>query len=817
MSAAAERERRQTLLRVGKGDVFRTFVSTMVRGAQPQRQQQQEPQPQPLPQQQAGDDENAPPASAPADPTYQLRFERWREDKVRQKILGGKPQPPLADAAPSQPPPATRVAAAVASAKHPRPLPAPGEPVGIAAAAAKRARSLRSASVAGDAVADAAATRPARGRREGAASDAEAVAARKREVRAQALARALLQWSRRAHLDARTIAERRAEAADAERARLAGELEAAQRAAADRARLHDEAFVVLERQLAAEREAAAAAQAALTDAQCELLAATQAAERGAAEAAEQRARAAEAEAASEKLRFAAAEASEEGAALRAQLATLSAARESDRGEAEQLRAQTASLTRALRDERVRSEMQRDELDALRRALAEAEARAARLGDELAAVARAAADHGACEARFRALEQELAAAGAARAAESEALAREAQLLRAHVARESELRRRLHSELQSAKGTVRVFCRVRPCLPSGSIGGGGEAEAEAAAAAAVARMLVHERGAESNLSGGLLDELEVEAVSGRTVDGSADKVVRRRFAFDRVLWASAAQDAAFECVRELVDSALDGSHVTVFAYGQTGSGKTHTMFGPSLAPGDAARGVIPRAVEQLFAAAAQRAQLGWRTTLEASCLQIYNEEVSDLLAADAADGRCVVRAAPNVAAVANLTRVAVATAPQLYALLEAAAARRAVGRTACNETSSRSHTVCQVHIRSEPPERGRAALAAVLSLVDLAGSERLARSGAAGERLRETQAINASLSALAQCVAAVAARRPHVPFRNSKLTTVLQHALGPQGRTAFFVNVAPEAAHLGETLCTLRFAESLKECHLAARAQ
>ena len=255
-------------------------------------------------------------------------------------------------------------------------------------------------------------------------------------------------------------------------------------------------------------------------------------------------------------------------------------------------------------------------------------------------------------------------------------------------------------------------------------------------------------------------------------------------------------------------------------------------------------------------------GWQYTMDVTFIEIYNEQIRDLLrgfestarpaagggaesargdlgsagdgggggrgahtlsagggvaAAAAADGepKLELKHDPDVGAavVTNATRVPLdpLDGDQIDALMVAAARQRAVGRTDVNECSSRSHAVFTLHLRATNPSH-RAALRGALSLVDLAGSERLARSGATGERLKETQAINKSLACLTDVFVAISAKQAHVPFRNSKLTHLLQPALSGDGKTLMMVNLSPNAASYGESLYALRFAAQVNKCEL-----
>jgi kinesin family protein C1 len=249
-----------------------------------------------------------------------------------------------------------------------------------------------------------------------------------------------------------------------------------------------------------------------------------------------------------------------------------------------------------------------------------------------------------------------------------------------------------------------------------------------------------------------------------------------------------------------------------------------------------GMIPRALELLFRSREAAKAAGWRYTFRASMLEVYCEELLDLLAPGAAGLRGAQVAdwdkaaasasggaralevrhdeASGVTVVEGATSVEVGSAQEVAELLQRAAAARATGRTTCNARSSRSHLVMSLRLDGDNELTGASSRGA-LHLVDLAGSERLSRSGAAGDSLKETQAINKSLSALGDVIAALAAHAPHVPYRNSKLTWLLAGALGGDAKTLMLVNIAPGREAAPETLCSLRFAAKVNSVELATQ--
>jgi len=336
-----------------------------------------------------------------------------------------------------------------------------------------------------------------------------------------------------------------------------------------------------------------------------------------------------------------------------------------------------------------------------------------------------------------------------------------------------RRKLHNELQELKGNIRVFARVRP-------------------------------------AGGERGVLAVDDENGGVM--VPHNGVQNSFKFDRAFTARACQEDVFAEVSQFVQSALDGYNVSLFAYGQTGSGKTHTMFGSN---GDV--GIIPRSIAQILEAVEEQKENNWEYALEASFLEIYQEQVFDLLCPEAErEGKkhTIVQGENGRHDVTDVEWRSVRTHEDVEAMLEASQANKHVARTDMNERSSRSHTVFSLRISGARAAAGGQVqtLHGTLHLVDLAGSERLAKSNATGERLKETQAINKSLSALSDVFVAISKHQPHVPYRNSKLTFLLQPCLSGDGKALMIANCSPVEASAHETLCTLRFASMVSNCEL-----
>ncbi|AES89902.2 putative minus-end-directed kinesin ATPase [Medicago truncatula] len=357
----------------------------------------------------------------------------------------------------------------------------------------------------------------------------------------------------------------------------------------------------------------------------------------------------------------------------------------------------------------------------------------------------------------------------------------------------LRKKLHNTILELKGNIRVFCRVRPLLPDEN----------------------------RSTEGKIFSYPSSMETSGRGID-LAQNGQKHSFKFDKVFIQDISQEEVFVEVSQLVQSALDGYKVCIFAYGQTGSGKTYTMMGRPGHPDE--KGLIPRSLEQIFQAKQSQQPQGWKYEMQVSMLEIYNETIRDLLSTNrsSSDVTRVENGTPGKqytikhdvngnTHVSDLTVVDVHSAKEVAFLLNQAANSRSVGKTQMNEQSSRSHFVFTLRIYGVNESTDQQ-VQGVLNLIDLAGSERLSKSGSTGDRLRETQAINKSLSSLSDVIFALAKKEDHVPFRNSKLTYLLQPCLGGDSKTLMFVNISPDPSSVGESLCSLRFASRVNACEI-----
>lgn len=360
-----------------------------------------------------------------------------------------------------------------------------------------------------------------------------------------------------------------------------------------------------------------------------------------------------------------------------------------------------------------------------------------------------------------------------------------------------RRRLHNTIQELKGNIRVFCRVRPLLK-------GEIEK-------VGPNIRHiEFVSENSLELKRIADSPNESIAS----GIKGKNNKYDFEFDRVFDPSAKQAKVFEEICQLVQSAIDGYNVCVFAYGQTGSGKTFTMEGGE-EPGN--EGMIPLTLDMIYKETKKLESKGWDYKMEASFLEIYNEEIRDLLATeknlkyDIKLTSSDVKGQANDVYVTNVKVVDVKSPHQVSSLLSLAHKNRAIAATNCNERSSRSHSVFQLKITGNNAITTESC-SGTLNLVDLAGSERLKDSGSEGLRLKETQNINKSLANLGNVIMALAQKDSHIPYRNSKLTHLLQNSLGGNSKTLMFVNVSPREDSFCETLNSLRFATKVNQCQI-----
>ncbi|XP_023364116.1 kinesin-like protein KIFC2 isoform X2 [Otolemur garnettii] len=330
------------------------------------------------------------------------------------------------------------------------------------------------------------------------------------------------------------------------------------------------------------------------------------------------------------------------------------------------------------------------------------------------------------------------------------------------------------LPELKGNIRVLCRLRPGTPSSLV--------------------------------------SMEPGPGGTVT-TCYRGHHRRFRLDWVFPPDTSQEEVFRELEPAVLSCLRGYSVCIFTYGQTGTGKTYSMEGPPEDPG-----IAPRALQSLF----REMGAGGQHRVTLSMVEIYNEAVRDLLAPGPPE-RLAVRQGPEGQGgiqVTGLTHWDIPNLETLHQMLSVGRSNRVTAATAMNQRSSRSHALVTLTLHAASPSRALDT-AGTLHLVDLAGSERARKAGAASaprgdpegaRRLREAQTINRSLLALGGVMAALRAHRPHVPFRDSQLTRLLQPALGPGTTAVLLLQISTRPEDLGETVCSLKFAERVGQVEL-----
>uniref|UniRef100_A0A4W5P3X9 Kinesin-like protein n=1 Tax=Hucho hucho TaxID=62062 RepID=A0A4W5P3X9_9TELE len=321
-----------------------------------------------------------------------------------------------------------------------------------------------------------------------------------------------------------------------------------------------------------------------------------------------------------------------------------------------------------------------------------------------------------------------------------------------------------------------------------------------------------------SHGVIDTVENRKEINVRTGGIGDKAARKMYTFDMVFGPAAKQiDVYKSVVCPILDEVISGYNCTVFAYGQTGTGKTFTMEGER-SPNeeftweeDPLAGIIPRTLHQIFEKLSEN---GTEFSVKVSLLEIYNEELFDLLSPcpdvterlqlfdDPRNKRGVI--------IKGLEEITVHNKNEVYQILERGSAKRKTASTLMNAYSSRSHSVFSVtiHMKEITIEGEELVKIGKLNLVDLAGSENIGRSGAVDKRAREAGNINQSLLTLGRVITALVEKRPHVPYRESKLTRILQDSLGGRTKTSIIATVSPASINLEETLSTLEYANRAK---------
>ncbi|CAE6431867.1 unnamed protein product [Rhizoctonia solani] len=300
----------------------------------------------------------------------------------------------------------------------------------------------------------------------------------------------------------------------------------------------------------------------------------------------------------------------------------------------------------------------------------------------------------------------------------------------------------------------------------------------------------------------DSVEVLDNSSLSVVNPIDAGKRFRFNFTSVHGQDATQEQVFESdVRPLLASVFTGHTLTIFAYGVTSSGKTHTMQGSATQPG-----IIPRVMEALFE---RKANTRAKVSFELSYMEIYKDDVFDLMVATRGTKLPVREDGKGKVFVANLTETPIESTDEFDTHFIAACKGRSVAATNFNRASSRSHAILGIKVSVTENYPGAPTLTGKVNLVDLAGSENNKMTGNDSIRMAESAAINKSLSVLGQVVHALNQRATRVPYRDSKLTRILQDALGGSSISLLICNIAPGAKFKQDTLNTLNFASRTKE--------
>ncbi|XP_077121181.1 uncharacterized protein LOC143776088 isoform X2 [Ranitomeya variabilis] len=331
------------------------------------------------------------------------------------------------------------------------------------------------------------------------------------------------------------------------------------------------------------------------------------------------------------------------------------------------------------------------------------------------------------------------------------------------RESMERKLLYNQLQELRGNIRVFCRCRL----------------------------------DNSKGG---HLEFPSDEELVVNCNGSK---KRFRYDQMFLPQCTQEDVFEGTLPIIKSCVDGYNVCILAYGQTGSGKTYTMMGTEQKPG-----VNIRSIRELLRICSEKERVKY--IIRISMLEIYNESVQDLLSQNG-NKQLEIRSQGKVVTLPGLTEMEVMNEDDIKKIISFGEKNRTVASTKMNTESSRSHLIVIFTLNGIDTISGVAS-SSTLTLCDLAGSERISKTEATGQRLVEAAAINKSLTALGQVFTALKTNSLHVPYRNSKLTHLLQPSLSGQAKACVFVNISPDVKDLGETLSSLQFGSSIQQIAL-----
>ncbi|XP_076443264.1 uncharacterized protein LOC143281879 [Babylonia areolata] len=403
----------------------------------------------------------------------------------------------------------------------------------------------------------------------------------------------------------------------------------------------------------------------------------------------------------------------------------------------------------------------EELKTLGKDVKEKDAEIAKLKAELATLGVAAKEGVAAAGKVKGLE-----------VENKKLAEENKVLTENFNSERVLRKKYYNMVEDMKGKIRVYARARPLSSTET-----------------------ERGNTSVVKSP--DEYSLQVTSQRGL---------KEFQYDQVFMEDSTQERVFEDTNNLIQSAVDGYNVCIFAYGQTGSGKTFTMIGDR---DQRFPGIAPRAFERIFELG-QENKSKFDMKVTAYMLELYNDKLIDLFAKPNIydeDKLDIKKDKKGMVFVQGSAVKAATNAKELYALFEEGSKNRHVASTKMNAESSRSHLVIGIVMESTNRATGNV-VKGKLSLVDLAGSERVGKTGASAEQLKEAMSINKSLSALGDVISALSSEQQFIPYRNNKLTMLMQDSLGGNAKTLMFVNISPADYNCDETVISLTYASRVK---------
>ncbi|KAL9062561.1 MAG: hypothetical protein Q9157_008815, partial [Trypethelium eluteriae] len=308
------------------------------------------------------------------------------------------------------------------------------------------------------------------------------------------------------------------------------------------------------------------------------------------------------------------------------------------------------------------------------------------------------------------------------------------------------------------------------------------------------------------------VSTDGIKGKNVELSMgpSALSNKTYHFDKVFSPAADQNIIFdEVVTPILDEVLGGFNCTLFAYGQTGTGKTYTMSGDitDMQPLPPEAGIIPRVLFSLFTKLESEES---EHSVKCSFIELYNEELRDLLSVDDTAKLKIFedtgKKGGNTTMVQGMEESHIKTASKGIQLLREGSHKRQVAATKCNDLSSRSHTVFTITVyMKRTADTGEEFISAgKLNLVDLAGSENIQRSGAENKRAAEAGLINKSLLTLGRVINALVDKSSHIPYRESKLTRLLQDSLGGRTKTCIIATLSPAKSNLEETISTLDYA-------------